>query len=67
MVIDSWSALGPKCCPRAHNFILIGGATFLREFWLLIDVVIIGSLGLLLLLLMDVTKKWCFLVIFGYF
>lgn len=48
MVIDSWSALGPKCCPRAHNFILIGGATFLREFWLLIDVVIIGSLGLLL-------------------
>jgi hypothetical protein len=56
-------ALGPKFCPRAHNFILIGGATFLREFWLLIDVVIIGSLGLLLLL----TKKWCFLVIFGYF
>lgn len=62
-------ALGPKFCPRAHNFILIGGATFLREFWLLIDVVIIGSLGAASVVVVDgyMTKKWCFLVIFGYF
>jgi hypothetical protein len=59
MVIDSWSALGPKCCPRAHNFILIGGATFLREFWLLIDVVILGSLGAASVVVVDgyMTKK----------
>jgi len=44
-------------------------ATFLREFWLLIDVVILGSLGAASVVVVDgyMTKKWCFLVIFGYF
>lgn len=32
-----WWALGPKCCPRAHNFILIGGRHFservLAAYW----------------------------------
>jgi hypothetical protein len=44
-------------------------ATFLREFWLLIDVVILGSLGAASVVVDGymTKKKWCFLVIFGYF
>jgi len=48
VVVVDGEPLGPSVAQGLIILFLIGGATFLREFWLLIDVVIIGSLGLLL-------------------